>query len=180
MGRFIALARGLNVGGKNRLKMARLVALFEDEGALSVRTYVQSGNVGFSLPGRGSEAGAQALADRVTSALQKSEGIGVPFVVRPQALFQAAIDQHPFAQEESDERFVSIGFLAKKAGMKEIAQLDPEKSPGDRFQIQGTLVYLHTPSGMGKSKLTSDFFDRGLSNLITVRNLRTVKALAEL
>lgn len=170
----------MNVGGKNRVKMASLVALFEEEGALLVRTYVQSGNVGFSLPGRGVETSAQTLADRVTMALKKSQGIQVPFVVRSQTLFQKAVVGHPFAHEESDERFVSVGFLAKKPTSKDIDKLDPERSPGDRFRIEGTLVYLHTPAGMGRSKLTSDFFDRGLSNLITVRNLRTVKALAEL
>ena len=57
---------------------------------------------------------------------------------------------------------------------------DTTRSPGDRFLVKGREVFLHTPNGSARSKLTVDYFDRALGLTMTVRNLKTVRALAEL
>ena len=58
--------------------------------------------------------------------------------------------------------------------------LDPDRSPGDRFEIRGTEIYLWCPNGMARTKLTNAFFDRGLDTVSTARNWRTVHKLLEL
>jgi uncharacterized protein (DUF1697 family) len=179
MARFVAFARGINVGGKNKLKMARLVELFERAGAREVATYIQSGNVLFSC-GTKSEASAQVVADAVTTLLKKEDGLTVPLTVRPKAHLARVQRSHPFATAEEDKRMVSVGFLSGAPTRQAIQGLDQERSPGDRFLVQGREIYLHTPNGSARSKLTVDFFDRGLCVVTTVRNLKTVCALVEL
>ena len=74
MARFVAFGRGINVGGKNKLKMARLVELFDEAGAEDVVTHIQSGNVIFSVGGaRATEGAAQEVADAATGLLKKKE-----------------------------------------------------------------------------------------------------------
>lgn len=181
MADFVALARGINVGGKNRLKMARLCELFEQAGAFDVGTYIQSGNVLFSLPGgTKSEPKAEELADAVARSLKMEDKLKVPFVVRKRSALRAVLDAHPFAAEESDERMAGVGFLSGKPSAAAVKALDPVRSPGDRFEVKGREVYLHTPNGSARSKLTVDYFDRVLGLTMTVRNLKTVRALLEL
>lgn len=181
MADFVAFLRGINVGGKNRLKMARLVELFEQAGAVEVSTYIQSGNVLFSL-GRGalSEAQAQAVAEEVGRALKKEDHLVVPITVRKKTALSSALAAHPFAAQEADERMVGIGFLSDRPAPAAVKKLDPERSPGDRFFVKGREVFLHTPNGSARSKLTVDYFDRALGLTMTVRNLKTVRALVEL
>ena len=181
MADFVAFARGINVGGKNRLKMARLVELFEQAGAVDVSTYIQSGNVFFSLGGGVStEAKAQAVAEEVGKALKTRDKLVVPFSVRKKEALSAALLAHPFAAEEKDERMVGIGFLSERPPAALVKKLDPERSPGDRFVVQGREVFLHTPNGSARSKLTVDYFDRALGLTMTVRSLKTVRALASI
>lgn len=61
-----------------------------------------------------------------------------------------------------------------------VAQLDPGRSPPDEFLVRGREVYLHCPNGLGRSKLTNQYFDAKLATTSTVRNWKTVLKLLEL
>ena len=71
-------------------------------------------------------------------------------------------------------------FLSGKPTAKAVAALDPDRSPSDEFQVSGREVYLHTPDGIGRSKLTIDYFERTLGVRATARNWNTVTKLIEL
>jgi uncharacterized protein (DUF1697 family) len=61
-----------------------------------------------------------------------------------------------------------------------VADLDPDRSPPDRFAVSGTEVYLRYPNGSGRSKLSLDYFERKLEVSGTARNWNTVTRLSEL
>ncbi len=88
---YIALLRGINVAGKNPVKMVVLKEIFEEVGFQNVRTYVQSGNVIF----RATEASAD-ISQILESALQKKLGLAIPVVVRTKIQMEAVLRGNPF------------------------------------------------------------------------------------
>ena len=105
---FIALARGINVGGKHKLAMKPLAALFEAAGARDVRTYIQSGNVIFTATGNS----AARLVAQVSSAIAAEHGFAVPIVWRTASQWQALTLDPPFVPDQADASLVHVAFFA--------------------------------------------------------------------
>jgi uncharacterized protein (DUF1697 family) len=177
---YVALLRGINVGGKNRLPMADLAAMFTEAGCGRVKTYIQSGNVVFEA----TEATLPKVAKHVEAEVQKRFGFRCVFVTRSREEIEAVLKKNPYLGERAgeviEEKWLHVYFLAEAPGKAAVAGLDPERSPGDRFQVAGRDVYLHVPKGMGQTKLTNAFFDGKLKTMSTARNWATVKKLAEM
>jgi len=172
----VALMRGINVGGKNKLLMKDLVAVFEEAGCREVRTYIQSGNVVFV----GDRALAAQVRMDVPRRIADRFGHQVPVVVRSAQELRDAADRHPFAAEATDPKHLHVGFLSHAPSKDAIASLDPARSSIDRFEVIGSEVFFHVPGGMARTKLTTDYFDRRLGTVMTVRNWRTVHKLLEM
>ncbi|MCY4113353.1 MAG: DUF1697 domain-containing protein [Chloroflexi bacterium] len=175
-GVYIALLRAINVGGTKKLLMADLRAMFEASGCSDVRTYIQSGNVVF----RAEPALAERLPSLIEAEIAASHGFEVPVVTRTAAEWTAVVDGNPFLAAGADPAHLHVGFLASTPSAARIAELDPDRSPQDAFEIRGREVYLHFPNGTARSKLTVDYFDRTLGTTITIRNWRTVGKLLEM
>ena len=176
MGTYVALLRGINVAGKNKLAMNDLVAIFERAGCGRVRSYIQSGNVVFDAPA--------PLAERipriVPSEIQRRAGLRVPVVVRDSREVRKVARGNPFLGEEGAPSALHVLFLADEPGQKERDALDPHRALPDRFLVRGREVYLFCPHGVGRTKLTNAYFDRALGTTSTGRNWRTVTTLAEM
>lgn len=172
----IALMRGINVGGKNKLPMQELAAIFEEAGCVSVRTYIQSGNVVFEAD----QELVDELAEDVPRRIQGRFGLLVPVVLRTADALRRIVARNPFVGEDTDPKHLHVGFLAEAPGAEAVASLDPVRSNVDSFAVLDAEVYLHVPGGMGRTKLTTDWFDRRLGTVMTVRNWRTVNALVEM
>jgi len=174
-GKYIALLRGINVGGKNKLPMKQLAALFGSAGCTDVETYIQSGNVAFAA----SPSLAKSLPMGIATAINDAFGYNVPVVLRSAAELSRVVKANPFLNSGADHKKLQVAFLADKPKAKQIASLDPNRSPSDEFQVQGSEIFMHCPNGLGKSKLTNQYFDRQLGTMSTIRNWRTVLALLE-
>ena len=172
----IALLRGVNVGGKNRIAMQDLAAMFEAAGCTDVRTYIQSGNVVFSV----SAARAKGVRPAVERALSAKLGNAITVVLRTRAEWNAAIEANPHLVPNADLKQIYVAFMADKPSSAQIAALDPNRSKPDEFIVHGREIYLRFPAGLGQSKLTNDYFDRTLKTVVTVRNWNTVLALREM
>ena len=171
--RHVVLLRGINVGGKNRLAMSDLTRLCVALGGQNVRTYIQSGNVALDVP----PAVALTLAQDLQAALARELALQVPVVVRKTADLTAVLAANPWP--ERDVALLSVAFLADTPTPAQVAALDPDRSPPDAFHVQGREVYLHTPNGLARTKLTNAWFDARLRTISTVRNWRTVETLAD-
>jgi uncharacterized protein (DUF1697 family) len=172
----VLLLRGINVGGKNLLPMKELVRLVSGLGGREVVTYIQSGNVVL----RAEPAVAAELPARLREQLQAGFGLSVPVVMRTAEQLRQVAEGNPFLAAGDDPASLHVYFLGERPGAERVAGLDPERSPGDRFVVQGREIYLSLPSGMGRSRLTNDYFDGRLGTVSTARNWRTVLKLLEL
>lgn len=173
---FVALLRGINVGGKNSLRMKDLVAIFERAGCAHVRNYIQSGNVVFEAE----PARAGVLATHVSAEIETRFGLRVPVMLRSARELRAVASKNPFLG--TDASLVSlvslyVMFLADDPGKSRAASLDPERSPPDRFVVRGREIYFACPNGVGRSKLTSAWFDAKLGTVSTARNWNTLLKL---
>ena len=173
---YLALLRGINVGGKNKLPMKDLCQLFVEAGCGNVRTYIQSGNVIFSAD----PSVVAPLPGLVTAHMTQRFGYRVPVMVRTAEQIGDVIRNNPFVAEGAAEDTLHILFLAELPSTHSINGLDPDRSPPDTFIVRGQEIYLRLPNGVAPTKLTNDYFDSKLATTSTGRNWRTVTKLFEL
>ena len=173
---YVALLRGINVGGKNKLPMKDLAEIFVEAGCDGVRTYIQSGNVIF----RASSSVASELSVRVTARIAERFGIRAPVQTRTAEQLRDVVFNNPFLLAGEAEETLHVMFLADLPSQRRVDDLDPDRSPPDRFIVQGREVFLQLPNGVANSKLTNDYFDSKLATTSTGRNWRTVTKLLEL
>lgn len=174
--RHVALLRGINVGGKNKLPMAVLAEMFSVEGARSVTTFIQSGNVVFDAPG----TLAGTIGARIERRIEKQLSLRVPVVLRSAAELAAVAARNPFLAAGADPDALHVMFLAARPNAAQGRALDPARSPGDEFALVGRELYLRLPGGMARTRLTNAYFDKALTTVSTTRNWRTVLKLIEL
>lgn len=163
---YVALLRGINVGGKNKIPMPELAGLFSSLGHQEVRTYLQSGNVVF----RSTSQDLLALAGRIEEEISERFGVAVRVLARTDEELAAVAAHNPFAAAAEHPARFHVVFLADPATPASIAALDPGRSPPDEFVIDGREIYVHYPNGAGRSKLTIDYFERILGTSATARN----------
>jgi uncharacterized protein (DUF1697 family) len=173
---YVALLRGVNVGGKNLLPMTDLARMFEEAGCTSVRTYIQSGNVRFSV----SQSKATKLPGLISGRIADQFGYRTPVLLRSAAELEETIRNNSFLHAGAPENHLHVLFLADQPDAAAIASLDPDRSPPDAFVVRGREVYLRCPNGVGGTKLTNAWFDSRLSTISTGRNWRTVLKLFEM
>jgi uncharacterized protein (DUF1697 family) len=174
--RYLALLRGINVGGKNKLSMKDLIGVFTDSGCEHVKSYIQSGNVIFDA----APDVAARLPDVISARIAERFGYRTPVVLRTAAELAAVIAHNPFLGAGCAEDALHVYFLADQPDPRRVGQLDPDRSPPDRFEVSGREVYLRLPIGMARTKLTNAYFESKLVTMSTARNWRTVTKLLEL
>lgn len=167
--RVVGLLRGVNVGGRARLKMSDLRAVVESLGHADVATYLQSGNVVFTATGSPSGVGA-AIRER----LREVTGLDVRVLTRTGDEMAAIVGANPYRRDDPTK--VVVTFLSDGGAAPE---LDPSQFAPEAFSVRGREVYLDLPFGQGRSALVTALgkFDDGTS---TSRNWRTVLALAQM
>ena len=173
---YVALLRGINVGGRNRLAMGELARSFEHAGCTSVRTYIQSGNVVFAA----APPIALQARDSVAAAVSARVGTEIPIVLRSVADLGRVVDENPFLGESQDCRALHVGFLSDRPSPDRVSGLDSDRSPPDEFVVRGKEIYLRLPNGMGRTRLTAGYLERVLGTAATFRNWRTVVSLLDL
>jgi len=169
---WIALFRGINVGGKNSLPMKSLSATLDAEGFSQIRTYIQSGNVVFD-----SKTGtSNSLATRIAGAVAQAHSFAPKVIVLAASELKRAAAANPFPKGEGEPNRLHLFFLAEKPKSADLAALNRLRAGRETFEIKGKVFYMHAPDGMGNSKLGAAA-ERHLGVDATARNWRTVSAL---
>lgn len=172
---YIALLRGINVVGKNSLPMKELVDLLEGVGARSVKTYIQSGNAVF----QSTEKNISQLSARLTDAIKKRHGFAPAVLILRRRDIERAIAQNPFPKAQEQPRNLHLAFLASAAKCRDLTKLNTLRKASERFQLIDRVFYLHTPEGVGGSKLPASA-EKLLGVPMTYRNWRTVCKIREM
>jgi uncharacterized protein (DUF1697 family) len=173
---FVALLRGINVGGKNKVPMAQLKSSLASLGYEDVVTYIQSGNVVFRSP----VGDARKVAATIEKRIAEEFEVPASVLIRTPAELRAVEKQNPFLKAGVDASKLHVVFLDRSPKKSAVTDLDPGRSPPDEFEVRGGEIYLHLPNGAGRSKLTIDYFERRLGVRGTTRNWRTLTKLIEL
>jgi len=173
---YLALLRGINVGGKNKLPMKDLVDMFVAVGCDDVRTYIQSGNVLF----RTTDDASSRIPNQITTRIAERYGYRVPLVLRTAEQVRNVVENNPFLADSALEDALHVMFLADLPHPSRVDDLDPNRSVPDRFIVRGQEIYLRLPHGMADTKLSNAYFDAKLATTSTARNWRTVTKLLDL
>jgi uncharacterized protein (DUF1697 family) len=164
---WIALFRGINVMGNNRLPMKDLAELLRGLKFRDVRTYIQSGNAVFASAGT-----AGSLAARIGTAVERQFDFR-PYVV---LLEVRAVAKNPFPEGEATPTSLHLWFLEERPAAAGPAALEACRAASERFALHGKVLYLHAPEGFGTSKLAARA-EKALGTRGTARNWRTVTTL---
>lgn len=174
MNRYISILRGINVSGKNLIKMAQLRLTFENMGFQQVSTYVQSGNIIFS----GKKIQKSDLERIISEQLKKDFGLEIPNIVLTKDELEKIIAGNPFEKDpEKDSSFMHVTFLASPPVNFNSGEFDAKKLEGEEFSCMEKAIYLYCPKGYGNTKLNNNFFEKKLQVTATTRNWRTTNEL---
>lgn len=173
---YVALLRGVNLGSRNKVSMHELRRVLAGLGAEGVTTYLQSGNAVFAS----AEQDRERLAGDIERALAEELNVPVRVLLRTAGELRELVAGNPYLDRETDLTRLHVTFLAAPADPERAERLAvPAGDPG-AFTVAGRDVYLHTPDGYGRSKLSNSFFEQKLGVDATTRNWRTVTKLRDL
>ena len=172
---YIALLRGINVGGKTSLPMKDLVSILEDLGARNVRTYIQSGNAVFVSP----EKDPLRLSNKTSREIKKRSGFEPHVLLLEANDLETTMRRNPFPDAVSNPSTLHAGFLASVPEKPNLKAIENLKSNTERFQLIDKVFYLHAPDGIGRSKLAANV-EQLLGVPMTDRNWRTVCKIREM
>lgn len=174
MTQWIALLRGINVGGKNKLKMADFRASLEQAGFAEVQTYIQSGNVVFKAQGAKSD-----IRDNIISVLSDTHGIIANVMILSPDELLAAIADNPYAGGFEKPNWMFVVFLENTPTSPDMDALQNLTTPNERIALDGARFYFYAGDGAGRSKVITNI-DRKLGVSATARNWNTVLKLRDM
>lgn len=170
MNGYIALLRGINVGGHKKIKMADLKALFESLGFTEVTTHIQSGNVVFSSE-------LEVASEMISEAINDAYGWEVPVLIKTPAEIKQILKQCPFPKEKKEESYFMLLFDSPSEENIEIVRT--YDYPNEEYVITPECAYLYCSTGYHKSKM-GGILDKKLKVQTTTRNYRTMARLLEI
>ncbi len=174
--RFVALLRGINVGGNTMIKMADLKIVFEGLGFSNVSSYVNSGNIGFDA-GTASET---ELTSKIEKAVEERFDKRIPVMFRTQAAVAEVFANNPFVGQFESHKEMHVLFMKEEMPADKQEQLLQQQTEDERFVVRGREIYCHLRRGVADSVLGKGFIDRKLKVPVTARNWRTVEKLTTL
>lgn len=175
---YIALLRGINVSGKNKIKMADLRSHLAELDYQDIQTYIQSGNIVF----RFTETDPRLLQAHIHNKIAEKYGFDVPVLVTTADIIEHVLGHNPFQTEtEENPKNMYITFLSEIPAEDRIALLsEVDYSPEERYVLEGTIIYFYCQNGYGRVKMNNNFFERKLKVRATTRNWKTTRKLWEM
>ena len=174
--RFIALLRGINVTGRNKVPMADLRTLCSKNGMTEVETYIQSGNVVLSA-----DCSADALESNLEKLIEKKFKLTIPVIVRRASDWPAYMKGNPFPDASVTEgNLVMLALSKRKPNADALEGLRARAVSGEKIERVGDALWIHFDKGVANSKLSPGLLDRLVGSPVTTRNWRTVLKIGEM
>ncbi|MEP0479643.1 MAG: DUF1697 domain-containing protein [Nonlabens sp.] len=176
MTRYVALLRGVNVSGKNKLPMALLRDALDKTSFYGVTTYIQSGNIVFN-----SDLKSAQCADIISELLKSEFDLVVPVMVKKQEVISDTLKVNPFKTRTIENlKFMSFGFLSECPVQEKVTATEECSNDVETFKIIDDVIYFYCGVGFGKTKMTNAWFEKKLGVTSTMRNYNTTLKLTEL
>ena len=174
--RYIALLRGINVGGNTMIKMADLKSSFEELGFKNVVSYINSGNLAFDV----TKSSEEKICTKIEKAIAKGFGKAIPVMIREQSSIQNVLDNNPFHGAFETHKHMHVLFMKEKMPKDKQEQLKAAETEYEKFEVIDREIYALLKEGVADSLLGKGFIEKKLKVPVTGRNWRTVEKLAEL
>ena len=173
---YVALLRGINVGGHKRIPMGRLRKSLEALGFEQVKTYIQSGNVVFKT----AKLSPAGLSKRIEESILRDFGHSVSVISRTLEEMGKTIETNPFLKKRGiDPAKLHVMFLPESPVPSALKQFEGLTAAPDQSRCLGKEIYLYLPNGVGES-LANNPLERRLLKRGTIRNWRTVSNLYQM
>jgi uncharacterized protein (DUF1697 family) len=171
---YIALLRGINVGGHKKVPMADLREILCKAGLKAVKTYIQSGNVVFQYP----EQNTIEIEEIIQKTIETHFGFLVPVIVKSNQELQLIFDTCVFTEEKKIKSyFILLNKIPEAHLVKEAKAMTYEN---EEFLIVDNAIYFYSSTGYGRTKFNMNTFEKKLKVAATSRNYNTIKKLLEL
>lgn len=167
---WIALLRGINVGGKNILPMKELTSLMGTNGFSDVKTYIQSGNVVFKS--------ASKPSDEIGTLIEGKFGFKPSVFILSETELKEAAQNSPYQTDIG--KTLHFFFCDQIPQSVDYEFLDGLKAPSEEYQLIDKVFYLYAPDGIGRSKLAEKMGRTFKDVTMTARNLNTINKLIEM
>ena len=165
---WIALLRGINVGGKHIVPMKELKAMLEANGFEDVQSYIQSGNLVFRSTGD--------TGSLIGELIEKKYGFRPSVFLLNREDFKKAVQANPYKSDVG--KTIHFFFLEEDPERVDFALLDSLKSETEQYALKERVFYLYAPDGIGRSKLVEKLGRAFPRVTMTARNLNTIEKLA--
>jgi uncharacterized protein (DUF1697 family) len=172
---YIAILRGVNVSGKNSLKMVDLKNLMENLNYKNIKTYIQSGNVLFNS----SAIDTKKIADKIEEKIKQQFGMLVPVIVMSKEELEQTFAINPFLKKVTGIEHLYCTFLSDIPNAENCKKIQGNFDD-DEFEIVGKTVFLYCPKTYGNTKLNNNYIEKKLGLTATTRNWKTISALIAL
>ncbi len=171
MPKFIALLRGINVSGHNKIKMVDLKNSLSTLHYNDIQTYLQSGNIIFeSLNSNTSE-----LENQIGNKILSDFEYDISLLVLSKKVFVSIKKNNPFIIDKSiDIKKLYTIFLTKEPDKELFDQIKNNPNFPEEMILHNNVIYMYYINGYGKSKVNNNFFEKKLKVMATTRNWNTV------
>ncbi len=173
--KYVALLRGINVGGKRKLKMADLRESVLKIGFTQVSTYIQSGNLFFTAE----EKNATILEEKLAQHLLEEYTYDIPVIIRTAEEIEKVIAENPFLGAE-DFKQLHLIFLTEKPSETSIKDFEELEFSSEEFKIEAQHLYVNYTDGVRNSKLSTALIEKKLNTKATARNWKTLLKIESL
>ena len=173
--KYVAFLRGINVGGKNKIKMETLREVFGSLGFENVKTYINSGNVIFETV----ETASQELAAKIESAIEKEFALKIKVIVRKMSEIENIVANNPFAGQFENEKDLHVFFLDEELPEDKRELLLSNNNENERFVVRNKEIFCHLRVSVLDSLMGKDYIGKKLKVFATARNWRTVNKILE-
>ena len=176
MPHLISFLRGINVGGRKKIKMADLRDLYVDLGFHNPRTLLQSGNVLFEAA-----ADSAAVGARIEAGIQRRFGFEAQALLRTPESFRAALSLHPFTAAQLERgSHAMIVFLSGAPDERAVRALRENNRGRETISAAADALYVFYTDGVARSKLDTKRIETSLTVVASARNWNTCQRLLKL
>lgn len=175
MTKFAAFLRGINVGGKNKIKMETLRETFAALQFKNVQTYINSGNVIFET----AKTDDKKLVEQIENAIEKEFSLSIKVMVRTIDEISEIINNNPFDGQFENDKDLHVLFLDEEIPEEKRELLISNNSENEKFAVRGREIFCHLKNGFANSLLGKDYIGKKLKVSATARNWRTVNKVLE-
>ena len=174
--KYVAFLRGINVGGKNKIKMETLRASFASIGFKNVKTYINSGNIIFETR----KTDDKKLAEKIEKAIEKEFGLSIKTIVRAISKIEEIIKNNPFDGQFENDKDLHVFFLDDKMPKEKEALLLSNNSENEKYFVTDREIFCLLKVSVTDSLMGKDYIAKKLKVSSTARNWRTVNKVLEL